>query len=34
LRAAFNEIRSLVAASEPTEAAALVSMQLVSWDAD
>lgn len=32
LRATFREIRSLVAASEPTEAAALVSLQLVSWD--
>lgn len=33
LRATFREIRSLVAASEPAEAAALVSLQLVSWDA-
>ena len=32
LRAAFREIRSLVAASTPTETAALVNMQLVSWD--
>ena len=32
LLSAFHDIRSLVAASEPPQAAALVSMQLISWD--
>lgn len=32
LRAAFREIRALVAASEPTERVALLNLQLVGWN--
>ena len=31
LRSTYREIRSIVAASEPTEAAALINLQLVGW---
>ena len=33
LRRAFREIRSIAAASEPTESAALLNLQLITWNA-
>jgi hypothetical protein len=32
LRRSFREIRALAAASEPTEAVALLNLQLVTWN--
>ena len=32
LRSTYREIRSIVAASEPAEVAALINLQLVSWE--
>src|SRR5687768_1097608 len=33
LQSAFRDLRSLVAASEPTECAALINVQLMGWNA-
>jgi hypothetical protein len=34
LRRSFREIRAIAAASEPTEAVALLNLQLVTWNDD